>query len=140
MIKNAIRYINDNEAQVTKAFAKKAVIFGTEEYQLWKSYRMDFPDAKMATKSIKKNGDKKTYKNLTYANMKQFFKQQPNGLELLAEFEKQKALSKIQENPYRAVLAWFLKKFPNYDEYKEFFADGTESADILSYVPERKAG
>ena len=60
--------------------------------------------------------------------MKLFFKQQSDGLELLAEFEKQKALSKIQENPYRAVLAWFLKKFPNYDEYKEFFADGTETA------------
>ena len=29
MKKNVIRYINDNEAQVTKAFAKRATIFGT---------------------------------------------------------------------------------------------------------------
>lgn len=123
MKKNAIRYINDNEALVTKAFAKKAIIFGTEEYQLWKAYRVDFPAAKMVTKSIKKNPTKKTYKNLTYTNMELFFKQQPNSKELLAEFEKQKELSKIQENPYRAVLAWFLKRFPNYDDYKDFFAD-----------------
>lgn len=123
MKKNAIRYINDNEAQVTKAFAKKAIIFGTEEYKLWKAYRVDFPAAKMVTKSIKKNPTKKTYKNLTYTNMELFFKQQPNSKELLVEFEKQKELSKIQENPYRAVLAWFLKKFPNYDEYKDFFSD-----------------
>lgn len=32
-------------------------------------------------------------------------------------------MSKIQTNPYKAVLAWFLQKYPNYDEYKSFFED-----------------
>ena len=123
MTQNIIRYINDTQAQVTKTFAKKAIIFGTDEYKLWKEYRVDFPNAKMVEKSIKKNPDKKTYKNLTYANMERFFKHQANGLELLSEFKKQKELSRIQENPYRAVLAWFLQRFPDYDDYKEFFVD-----------------
>jgi hypothetical protein len=35
MNKNAIRCISDSEAQVTKAFEKMAVVFGTEEYKLW---------------------------------------------------------------------------------------------------------
>ena len=77
MTNNTIRYINDTKARVTKSFAKQAVIFGTAEYKLWKEYRADFPDAQMYTKGIKKNPDKKTYKNLTYANMERFFKQQP---------------------------------------------------------------
>ncbi len=49
MKKNAIIYINDTQAQVTKAFEKQARIFGTEQYNLWKAYRQDFPDAKMVT-------------------------------------------------------------------------------------------
>lgn len=46
----------------------------------------------------------------------------------MEEFEKQKDSAKAQENPYRAVLAWFLEKFPNYDDYKKFFEDKTAEA------------
>ena len=41
----------------------------------------------------------------------------------------QKETAAIQQNPYRAVLAWFLAKFPKYDEYKEFFADNGEAVE-----------
>ena len=117
-----IRTISNNEAQVTKAFAKKAVLFGTEEYKLWKAYRVDFPDAKMVTKNIKKNPNKKTTKNLTYENMATYIKAQDKAGALIKEFEKQINLSKIQSNPYRAVLAWFEKQFKDYDNYKAYFA------------------
>ena len=122
-MKNAIIYINDTEAQVTKAFAKQARIFGTHEYKLWKEYRKDFPEAQMVTKTIKKNASKRTYKNLTYANMERFLKSQDNADQLLKEFKVKKEAAAIQQNPYRAVLAWFLAKFPKYDEYKEFFTE-----------------
>ena len=36
---SVIRYINDTTAQVTKAFEKKACIFGTEEFKLWREYK-----------------------------------------------------------------------------------------------------
>ena len=122
-MKNTIIYINDTEAQVTKAFAKQARIFGTPEYKLWKEYRKDFPEAQMVTKTIKKNATKRTYKNLTYANMERFLKSQDNADQLLKEFKVKKEAAAIQQNPYRAVLAWFLAKFPKYDEYKEFFTE-----------------
>lgn len=125
MMKNAIRTISNTEAQVTKAFAKKAVIFGTEEYKLWKAYREDFPEAKMVTKTIKKNPEKRTNKNLTYENMAAYIK--TNGTnEQLAELKKQVEMSKIQANPYRAVLAWFLKEFKDYDSYKTYFKELAE--------------
>ena len=119
---SVIRYINDTTAQVTKAFEKKACIFGTEEFKLWREYKKEFPDAVMTTKDIKKNPNKRVNtKNMTYPNMELFIKQQKNAEVLLAEFEKQKALSKVQNDPYRFVLAWFMKKFENYDEdYKAF--------------------
>lgn len=129
MKKNAVIYIDDTTAQVTKAFEKQARIFGTEEFKLWREYKKEFPNAAMTTKAIKKNPNKKSYKNLTYANMELFIEEYDS--KLVVELKKQIKLSKVQSNPYRAVLAWFLKEFPKYDEYKEFFADKdkTESAE-----------
>ena len=88
----------------------------------------------MVIKTIRRNTGKRTYKNLTYANMERFLKVQPNSKALIEEFNKQKAASSIQQNRYRAVLAWFLSKFPRYDEYKEFFADKAEEATTATQV------
>ena len=40
MTNNKILFIDETHAQVTKAFAKQARIFGTSEYKLWKAYRL----------------------------------------------------------------------------------------------------
>lgn len=93
MAKMVIKMISETEAQVTKAFAKNAVIFGTEEYKLWREYRKDFPDAKMVTKTIKKNPEKKTYRMDTI-----------------------EAQSKSQKSPYNFVYNWFIAQFPNYNK------------------------
>ncbi len=122
--KSAPKFVSENEVQVTKEFAKNARIFGTPEYKLWKEIRMDCPDAKMVLKSIKKNPDKKnSTKNLTYENMAIFIRQQNDAKVLMVEFKKQVALSKVQTNPYRCVLAWFKKNFSDYDDYKKFFEE-----------------
>lgn len=123
MNKNVIKMMDDNQAQVSKTFAKKAKIFGTDEYKLWREFKAENPEYVMVIKTIKKNPDKRTTKNLKYENMRKFIKEQDNAEELLKEFEKEIRLSKIQSNPYRAVLAWFLQKFGNYDSYKQFFKD-----------------
>lgn len=65
-------------AQVTKSFEKNARVFGTEEYKLWREFKKDYPLAKMTTKRIKKNPNKKTNKNLTYKNMETFINEQPS--------------------------------------------------------------
>ncbi|WP_162612250.1 hypothetical protein [Flavonifractor sp. An306] len=51
MKKNAIIYIDDTHAQVTKAFEKQARIFGTPEYREWRAYRQDFPNAQMVSEN-----------------------------------------------------------------------------------------
>ena len=122
MKRNQIMFKNNNEAVVTKAFFKQAHIFGTDEYKLWREVLKDNPNATMVTKTITKNPDKKTYKNLTYANMEKYIRTQSNCEELLEMFKIEKERANIQTNPYRAVLAWFLKEFPDYDSYKEIFA------------------
>ena len=34
--KSAPKFINDTDVQVTREFAKNAMIFGTPEYKLWR--------------------------------------------------------------------------------------------------------
>lgn len=121
--KNTIRIIDENNIQVTKAFAKQARIFGTPEYKKWKEVLAENPKAQMVTKKIKKNPEKKSNRNMTYENMELFIKQQENAKELLKEFERQKKLSKIKPYPYAAVLEWFENTFKNPDEYQPLFAE-----------------
>ena len=137
MKSNSIRYIDDTTAQVTKAFQRQARIFGTDEYKMWKAYREDFPGARMETKTIKRNPSKRTYRNLTYVNMGRYIS--VNAPKFLEEFEKQKESAKAQENPYRSVLAWFLTKFPNYDDYKKFFEDTDKTTEDTAAAEQDEA-
>ena len=120
---NPVKILDEEHVLVTKSFMKQARIFGTPEYKKWKEIKADLPEAIMVTKKIKKNPEKKTNRNMTYANMKLFIKQQKNAEELLKEFERQKKLSKIMPYPYAAVLEWFENTFKNPDEYQPLFAE-----------------
>ena len=122
--KNAPKFIDDNHVLVTKEFAKNARIFGTPEYKLWREIKRDCEKAEMVTKTIKKNPSKKNNtKNMTYERMAIYIREQKDADVLMIEFKKQISLSKIQTNPYRCVLAWFIQKFENYDSYKKFFEE-----------------
>ena len=122
--KSAPKFVNDTDVLVTKEFAKNAMIFGTSEYKLWREIKKERPEARMVTKNIKKNTNKRTAtKNMTYERMAIYIRAQDNAEALMIEFKKQIALSKVQTNPYRCVLAWFKQTFQNYDSYKTFFAE-----------------
>ena len=122
--KTAPKFVDDTHVLVTKEFAKNAKIFGTAEYKLWKEIRKDCEEAVMVTKTIKKNPNKKNdTKNMTYERMAIYIREQDDAATLMIEFKKQISLSKVQNNPYRSVLAWFIQKFENYDSYKNFFAE-----------------
>ena len=117
-----IRYIDDNTAQVTKAFEKKACIFGTEEFKLWREYKAMFPNAKMVTKSINKNPNQKTRRNMTFDNMEAYIATQDKAEELMEEYETIKKRSKIQKSPYQYVLSWFEAKFEGFNDLDQFMA------------------
>ena len=135
----APKFVSENHVLVTKEFAKNARIFGTAEYKLWREIRQDCPNAEMVTKTIKKNPNKKNdTKNMTYERMAIYIREQDQAATLMVEFKKQIALSKVQTNPYRCVLAWFKQTFEDYDNYKAFFAaeaqKEAEKHDIFTLV------
>ena len=43
MKKNVIKMMDDNQAQVSKTFAKNAKIYGTEEYRMWREFKVENP-------------------------------------------------------------------------------------------------
>ena len=117
MKKNTIIILDATQAQVTKAFAKQARIFGTPEYREWRAFLAENPGTEMVTKTIKKAKDKKNdAKNRTYEKMAEYISLQDNAEELKKEFEAQKKLSIVQKSPYRFVLNWFLDTFPELKE------------------------
>ena len=122
MKKNEIIYVNDTTARVTKAFEKKACIFGTEEFKLWREYKKEFPNAKMVTKSIKKNPDQKTRRNMTYENMEEYIMTFPEeeANKYMNEFHTIKKRSKIQKSPYQFVLSWFEATFEGFNDLAQF--------------------
>lgn len=122
MTNMAIIYVDENTARVTKAFMKRANIFGTDEFMRWREYKAMFPKAKMVTKSIKKNPEKKTTRNMTYENMEEFLRTLSNGEELCKELEIIKKRSLVQKSPYHYVLDWFSEAVEEYDDFKKFAA------------------
>lgn len=121
-MKKAIRYIDDTHARVTKAFAKQASIFGTEEFNQWRDYKAIFPDAMMTTKDIKKNPNRKTRRNMTYDNMKEYINTlaEEEAKRVLAEFDTIQKRAKIQKSPYQYVLSWFEAKFEGFNDLTQF--------------------
>lgn len=122
---NKIVYLNDNEAQVSKAFEKRACIFGTDEFYRWQEYKAMFPNAKMVVKKINRNPNQKTRRNLTYINMEEYIRTFPEAevKTRLAEFGVIKARSHVQKSPYQYVLNWFLATFQNYDNFQPFMEE-----------------
>ena len=121
-MKKAIRYIDDTHARVTKTFAKQACVFGTEEFNQWREYKTIFPDAMMTTKDIKKNPNRKTRRNMTYDNMKEYINTlaEEEAKRVLAEFDIIKKRAKIQKSPYQYVLSWFEAKFEGFNDLTQF--------------------
>ena len=81
------------------------------------------PEYKLV-KSIKKNPNKLNItKHMTYENMALYIRQQDDAVEVMVEFKRQINLSKVKANPYRAVLAWFKKKYSDVNDYMDFFEE-----------------
>ena len=100
-MKNAPKFIDDNHVLVTKEFEKKARIFGTPEYKMWREIRQDVPEAVMVTKSIKKKADKKNdTKNMTYEHMAIYIREQEDAENVMIEFKKEISLTSFLMKNY----------------------------------------
>ena len=114
---------NSNIAYVSKAFAEKARIYGSPEFELLKNFRADMASVGIENVQIQVRGrtiknrsaEQEKRKNLTYAHMVQFIETIGNPA-LMEEFETMRKRSGVQSNPRRFVQDWFIASFPNYED------------------------
>ena len=115
-MKNSNRYeINyiENTITVTKKFLKEAGVIGSPAYNELAQVRRDLPDFQIVQREIAKKPGKKAYGKLTYELMAGHIevKEEENAPAVLAEFERVKALSKVQAGSYAFVKTWFLTRY-----------------------------
>lgn len=95
---------------LTKAFAKKAGIIGSPEYNVMLTLRKDFADYSIRYKKIKKNATKKTYKGLTFKEMERYLTENYEN-NIVQQFCKVKHIAECRQDRYAVVKKWFLDNF-----------------------------
>lgn len=111
-------YSIDHESKtiiLTKAYAQKANTPGTKEFRELATLYKTFNDYTITKRTAAKNPDKETHNGLTINQMEHHIKTF-YGKEAQAEFKKVKEYYKDTKGYYGKVKAWFLKKYPKYQE------------------------
>ena len=119
---------NFNQINLTltasEAFLKRAGKLNSDEYNIVKKFREDYPTMKIVVEKKRKNkNDNKPH--LTFKQMESFM--QTVDAAKLEQFKKVRAISKVQNSPYHYVKTWFENQFPNYTAQVVFDEDGKMS-------------
>ena len=97
---------------ITKRFAKAASVLGSAEYNIMKQLRADNPTFTVLMREIKKKEGKKSYRHMSYENMRIFITEiEGENSPIMNEFEKTMAIAKTQSAPYTYVKKWFLNRY-----------------------------
>ena len=107
---------------ITEAFAKRASVLHSAEYELIREFRATHP-GRPINLADKKSPNNRPLK-LSFKQMGEFIAKCRDAKERTARFEQVKALSKVQPSPYAYVKTWFLDNYANYSEQPEFDVDG----------------
>lgn len=105
----------DQTIVITKAFSKKASVFGSEEFKALRSAQMECPNFRIV---VKEACDKKTYTGLNFMKMEKYIKTQPNSEQRLKEFAEVKRIAEAKGGKYPLTKKWFFETYPEYKESK----------------------
>ena len=109
---------------LTKSFAAKAAIFGTDEYKMLQEARRDYPDYKVTVGKTKNKEQKNAFAGLDYDYMEKYIKTHDDAEKsIMAEYLDLRGLSdeakELQAGSasFLEIRAWFLKTFPAIEEF-----------------------
>lgn len=127
MTRNAnyeIDIINSKIIMSKKFYKAASISVNSPEYKTLIQLRNDNPDFAFELREIKKKDGKKTYRNLTYDNMRNYIiVREGENSSILKEFDKTVKLSQSHAGSYAYVKTWFLNK------YKDEFKTDTDNAE-----------
>ena len=114
-----------NAIVITKDFAKKASLFGTEEYRMLQEVRRDYPDYRVAV-SKTKSGTKECFKGLDFSFMDNYIKRVcGEDSEQYSEFKSLRGkdddgmIMDAKSESYHKIKEWFLASFPEVENYEK---------------------
>ncbi|MBR6405897.1 MAG: hypothetical protein IKS18_06880 [Lachnospiraceae bacterium] len=115
----------NNTITMNFKFAAAASVYGSEEYKTLLAIKNDFPQLKEVVKAGRDVKKPNKNKNLKYDKMRCYI--MSTSKDLLDVFEKVKEVSKVQKNPYKYVVDWFEKQFPDYRRSSMFVVTTDET-------------
>ena len=101
----------DNTLSLTKSFYKKACKVGSPEY---KELRAAMGENPTYTLIILDNPNKNTYRELTFAKMREYIATQANAEENLRTLDRVIKIAEAKGAKYPLTKQWFLANFPEY--------------------------
>ena len=108
----------NNTITLTKAFAQRAKNPSSTEFRELAKLHKDLPDFTITMRTAVITAEKETHGGLTFEWMTDYIKNYKDEI-AVAEFEEVKKFYKMMNGYYGKVKAWFLNKYPNYQELIE---------------------
>ena len=150
-MKNTLR-VNSNARVLVmdRTFAKYAANVRNEEYAILQQARQDYPTYAVVTRRIKRNPNRETYAGLTYQYMENYILSHEGADTVdvvMAEYRELRLISEChcKARRYPAIKSWFLKKYPEIEEFgqeknSDDAATDTDSEYTVVMEPLEKAG
>ena len=109
---------------LTKSFAAKAAIFGSDEYRMLQEARRDYPGYKVTVGKTKNKEAKNVYAGLDYDYMEKYIAAHDDDEKsIMAEYRDLRGLSdeakELQAGSasFLEIRSWFLKTFPAIESF-----------------------
>ena len=131
-IKNPIRIDRPNaKIKVSKAFLKRANLYGTSESITLEKVRAAYPEFEVVGRSITKSNTKRPYLRVSYAYMERYIASHEKSEERMKEYQEMRFRSECHEVPFSEVKKWFIACYPEIDDFTpEDFKKECSSAQI----------
>lgn len=132
------------EIVMNRTFAKLAENTMSAEYAHLQQVRKDYPTYTVIKRQIKRNGNKESYKGLTYEYMETYILSHGTSETRsanLREFNEMRLIAECHSKAFRypVIKAWFLEKYPevkNFGKKVEAVAEEeTEVQDNIVEIP-----
>ena len=117
-IKNPIR-INRQDAkiEVSKAFLKRANLYGTSESHTLEDVRAAYPNFAVVPRSIAKSNKKRPHLKVSYAYMERYILSHEKAEERMKEYQEMRFRAECQEKTFSKVKEWFVALYPEIDDF-----------------------
>ena len=117
-IKNPIRINRANaKIEVSKAFLKRADLYGTSESITLEKVRAAYPEFEVVGRSIAKSNTKRPYLRVSYAYMERYIANHEKAEERMKEYQEMRFRSECHEVPFSEVKKWFIACYPEIDDF-----------------------